>query len=688
VVLEEHLAGVTGNAAAVLHGELLHLELVYRRQHGEIPRLADYVSRFPDGELLLLVFAEAGLGETRPAHPGCPCPDRVPAAEGCAGSPVPFRHFQAQVPAREPPESPTAAFQVVLQSGNRLGNYELLEELGRGGMGVVFRARHAMLRKEVALKVLSPHLTRFPEAVARFHQEIEAAGRLEHPNLLRASDAGAADGVHYLVTELLAGENLARLTERVGPWPIAEACAATRQAALGLAHAHAAGLVHRDVKPGNLMLTADGVIKVLDLGLARLQDKPEDLRLTDGGTGMGTADYCSPEQFLDSRTADARSDLYSLGCTLFHLLAGTPPFGKHTHPSPTAKRLAHLNEPAPDVRSRRPEVPEPLAAVVAGLLAKQPEQRPASAAQVAAALEPFAAGANLLRLVQVPGAAPVPPQSEGAPCFTRDGLDVVDEKATRPEVKPKTRTSPGPKNKAVSRRRWRAGAALVLFCGLGAGLLLWGGWLPGLRLATTPGQSEPPGLSIRTFRVTHVVVRDGGKSLRRRGLFGEKSYGAWLGDGVQVEVEFSEPAYAYLLVFNPNPQADKREEVQPESERDRPPAPVRRLEFPGGFGRYELSDGPGLEVFAVVASRQPLPAYSEWARQRGEVGWQRTASVKDVVWTAEGGGLRQRIAPEDPRGQVVAPAEAGVLEGLQRKLESAPGVEAVSLVAFTVEPRP
>jgi serine/threonine protein kinase len=554
------------------------------------------------------------------------------------------------------------SFLIAPRAGDRLGNYELLKELGRGGMGVVFRARHTLLCKEVALKVLSPDRTQSPDAVARFRQEIQAAGRLEHANLLRASDAGAADGVHYLVTELLAGEDLGRLTGRLGPWPIAGACAAARQTALGLAHAHAAGLVHRDVKPGNLMLTADGVIKVLDLGLARLQGKPDDDRLTETGQGMGTADYCSPEQFLDGRNADERSDLYSLGCTLFHLLAGEPPFGKRTHATVTAKRLAHLNEPAPDVSSRRPAVPQPLAALVTRLLAKRPEERPGSAAEVAAELEPFAAGADLLGLV--PG---VSTQARSASA----GIPTVSE----------------PRNRAPSRRRLLAAAGGVLASGLGAGLLLWAGLLPGFQSARP---TEPSAL-IRTFRVTHIVVRDGGKSKKRRGPFGEKSYGAWVGDGVQVEVEFSEPAYAYLLVFNPNEQADKREEVQPESERDRPPSPVQRLEFPGGFSHYELSDGPGLEVFAVVASRQPLPAYSEWARQRGMFGWQRTDSIRDVVWAVEGGKLQQRIRPEDARavrGRVVAPAEEEVLEELRRELGSAPEVEAVSLVAFTVEPRP
>jgi hypothetical protein len=194
-------------------------------------------------------------------------------------------------------------------------------------------------------------------------------------------------------------------------------------------------------------------------------------------------------------------------------------------------------------------------------------------------------------------------------------------------------------------------------------------------------------LKIRTFRVSHIAIREGGKSRQRRGVFGEASYGAWVDDGVEVVVEFSEPAYAYLLIFNPNAKAEKREEVEPEELRDQPPSAVPRLELPGDNGHYQLNDGPGLEVFAVVASRQRLPAYAEWVRQRGDVGWQRTEAPKDVVWRGEGNPQQSHVAPYS-RTRVRTPPEQPVVKDLLRKLKSAPGVEAVSLVAFTVEPRP
>jgi urea transport system substrate-binding protein len=284
--------------------------------------------------------------------------------------------------------------------GRRLGSYQLLAQLGKGGMGMVFRARHVRLKKEFALKILSPDLARDHEAIRRFEREIEALGRLEHIHLVRASDAGVENGVPFVVMELLDGRDLAELTQQRGPWPIAEACAAVRQAALGLQHAFERGLVHRDVKPSNLWLTPDGVVKVLDLGLARLRgEEGGSAPMTAAGMWMGTPDYMAPEQIRDSRSADIRADLYSLGCTLFHLLSGEPPFGPSTHPTLWQKREAHLSEPPPNIRQRRPDVPAELAKVMARLLSKRPEDRYQTPEEAAAALAPFVENAVLARLL-------------------------------------------------------------------------------------------------------------------------------------------------------------------------------------------------------------------------------------------------------------------------------------------------
>jgi hypothetical protein len=281
----------------------------------------------------------------------------------------------------------------------QMGPYCLLEKLGQGGMGAVYRAEHIRLKRMVALKVLPPGLLQDTRAVARFRREVEAVGKLDHPNIARASDAGEASGCPFLVMELIDGVDLAKLVARVGTMSVADACEVCRQAALALQHAHEHGLVHRDIKPGNLMVTPAGVVKLLDLGLARVcGDQPVSEVLTATGVVMGTPDYMAPEQGSDPRAADIRADLYGLGCTLYRLLAGVPPFGGPGFNTLAQKLLAHALAPVPPIRDRRPEVTEGLAALLVRLLAKSPADRPATPAEVEEALRSFATGQNLAGL--------------------------------------------------------------------------------------------------------------------------------------------------------------------------------------------------------------------------------------------------------------------------------------------------
>ena len=184
---------------------------------------------------------------------------------------------------------------------------------------------------------------------------MKAAGRTNHPNVILATDAGEYQGWHYLVMELVSGTDLMRQIQRSGPMTVADACEAIRQAALGLQAIHEVGLVHRDIKPPNLMLSTDGTVKVLDLGLARLVDDSCDA-LTSAGSMGGTADYMAPEQAIDLRSATIASDLYSLGCTLYCLLAGHPPFGNGNYPSFASKLMAHSSAIVPPIATLRPEL--------------------------------------------------------------------------------------------------------------------------------------------------------------------------------------------------------------------------------------------------------------------------------------------------------------------------------------------
>lgn len=280
-----------------------------------------------------------------------------------------------------------------------LRDYQLLARLGQGGMGAVYKAVHTRLNKVVAVKLLPADRMRDPHAVARFQREMRAVGKLEHPNIVAAHDAGEADGRHYLVLEYVDGLDLAEVARRAGSLAVADACELARQAALGLDYAHHHGLIHRDIKPSNLMLTATGQVKILDLGLALLQGAPAgDGELTRLEQVMGTTDYMAPEQAGDSHGVGGSADIYSLGCTLYKLLSGVVPYGGPQFATPLKKLLAHVNAPVPNLTERRVGLPDGLAAVVERMMAKRPEERFATAADVSTALAPFAAGSDLAAL--------------------------------------------------------------------------------------------------------------------------------------------------------------------------------------------------------------------------------------------------------------------------------------------------
>ena len=268
-----------------------------------------------------------------------------------------------------------------------LGNYVLLDKIGAGGMGQVYRATHRMMDRIVAVKVLPPAVTSNRASAARFQREVWAAARLNHPNIVTAFDADCANGVHFLVMECVDGSDLADLVKKNGPFSVDQGVSLILQAAKGLKAAHAAGIVHRDIKPANLLLDKKGTVKILDMGLARIEsfgNLVPQAGLTSSGVVMGTVDYMAPEQALSIKTADARADIYSLGCSLFYLLTGQATYGGD---SLMAKLLAHREQPIPSLRAVRPGVPEDVEAVFSAMVAKKVEDRYQSMAEVIAALE-------------------------------------------------------------------------------------------------------------------------------------------------------------------------------------------------------------------------------------------------------------------------------------------------------------
>jgi eukaryotic-like serine/threonine-protein kinase len=275
-----------------------------------------------------------------------------------------------------------------LRSGNvkfTLGPYHLIDSIGRGGMGEVYKAEHSVMGRVVAVKVL-PRSKSTPESIASFHREIRTQAQLDHENLVRAYDAGHEQNVHFLVTEYVPGTNLRVLIRREGRLSMQSAASIMSQAARGLAYAHSRGLIHRDVKPGNLLVTPDGHTKVSDLGLAGYFNDPEQTDIH-GGKVVGTADYLAPEQITAPERPTPVSDIYALGCTMYYAVTGKVPY-----PGGTAREKArnHCHQLPLDPRRLNPELSDDFVEVIADMMAKKPADRIATASGVIERLAPWA----------------------------------------------------------------------------------------------------------------------------------------------------------------------------------------------------------------------------------------------------------------------------------------------------------
>ena len=391
--------------------------------------------------------------------------------------------------------TPYQANQLLQGRGQQLvlGSYILLERLGEGAMGQVFKARHRNLGRVCAVKLIRKERLESPNAVKRFQREVRAAAALSHPNIVLADDADEIDGAHLLVMEYVEGTDLARLVKEKGPLTVARACEYVRQAALGLQHAHERGLVHRDIKPHNLLLSADGqVVKILDMGIARLDaassEDDQSSTMTQTGAVMGTPDYLSPEQAINAHTADIRADIYSLGCTLYFLLAGDVPFpgGALGY-----KLVRHrMEEPAP-LEKVRPGVPPWTAQVVRKMMAKKPEDRFQTPAAVADAL---ACG---LRTGAVPSLALASEDRTLAAAPVPAAADTLDPSSSDAGREGDTATSaPYRFRRQAPARRWllysATGAASVGVAAVAVVLLLF--HLPGPNKPVRPDHDGPEGV--------------------------------------------------------------------------------------------------------------------------------------------------------------------------------------------------
>lgn len=403
--IEDYLSRTPAASRTELLRELVSIEAYHRAQRGESVSPDEYAIRFPElqgelGELLRDALAVRHTSQPAAAAMALPLPKLieqltsyglVPAAQLTSlldPTSVGARpQDSAQLLRMLIEQQVLTAYQAdELRAGRTstlvLGNYLIVDKLGQGGMGMVLKARHRRMKRVVALKVLSPAVVDSPGSLQRFQREVEAAAKLAHPNIVQAHDADEVRGTHFLVMEYVAGKDLSHTVKLRGPLPLNAALDCLLQTARGLEYAHRQGVVHRDIKPANLLLDEQGQIKILDMGLARLTGEGEVHDLTATGTVMGTVDFMAPEQAVNSRTAGAPADIYSLGCTFYFLLTARPVYGGG---SLMARMLAHRDQPIPSIKTLRPEVPVAVDELFARMVAKRPEDRFATMTEVVTA---------------------------------------------------------------------------------------------------------------------------------------------------------------------------------------------------------------------------------------------------------------------------------------------------------------
>jgi len=277
-----------------------------------------------------------------------------------------------------------------------IGKYKVLEKIGSGGMGQVFLCEHILMRRKVAIKVLPTTKAQDPAGLERFYREARAIAAVDHPNLVRAYDIDQAENLHFLVMEYVDGVSLQELVKKIGPLPVLRACHYIYGAAVGLNHVHEIGLIHRDIKPSNILVDRNGMVKILDLGLARFFHDSDELTKKYDENILGTADYLSPEQAVDSHTVDIRTDIYSLGATFYYLLTGQPPFPEGTV---TQKLIWHQTRDPKPISAFRADVPPEIIAIIDKMMRKKPQERYQTPAELMQALAPWVA-------------VPIPPPSE------------------------------------------------------------------------------------------------------------------------------------------------------------------------------------------------------------------------------------------------------------------------------------
>ena len=422
--ITSYLDEVASPSQGVILKELILLEIEHRSQQGKQPVAGDYLESFPDLDpkwLLDVIDTTRAQNETAPAedkqnthhkHPhGMSLNEyKVRLTKTGLFSERDLTELMQGLDEKQRPETAIALSDRLVQTGKltgyqahvissgedhpiQIGDYLILEPIGSGGMGTVYKAIHQRMKRIVALKVIRSDLNHVPDRLKRFEREVQTAARLSHPNVVTAYDAGEDQGIHYLICEYIDGESLTQLVRESGPLDFSDALNCILQVAQGLEYAHGRGVIHRDIKPANILVDDQGDLKILDMGLARLEQSSEDLladgsqtQLTSSQFFMGTIDYMAPEQARNTRLADHRSDIYSLGCTFYFLLTAKPVYNGET----TVERiLAHKEQPIPRLSDHDQQIPTEFDSIFEKMLAKDPDERYDSVTVLIKDLEQF-----------------------------------------------------------------------------------------------------------------------------------------------------------------------------------------------------------------------------------------------------------------------------------------------------------
>jgi serine/threonine protein kinase len=694
----------SGSDAAVALPELAALDLDYRLRAGEVLTAADYFRRFPElaqdsSAAIRLVGVEFRAANSKiPGSSEVDFRSRYPHLAGLPewskgpwiGGDAAETRFYPQ--AGDTPDErgaqkadPVAFLKTFLgppdRTGDlgRLGEYQIRGVLGAGGMGVVLTADDPRLHRTVAIKLMRPEVAAKPGAKEYFLREARSAAKVEHPRIVIIHHVGEWDGTPFLVMPLMAGRSLGMRLQNQPPLSLADKVRFVREAADGLAAAHARGLIHRDIKPDNIWLeeTAEGThVRLLDFGLAHVDDSD---RLTQSAAVVGTPNYMAPEQAA-GKGVDARADLFSLGCVLYELLSGKKPFSGE---SVSAVLRSVANDcPAP-VQELAPSLPGTLCRLTMRLLEKDPANRPTSAADLSSELRRI--------------------EHELAP-----GADTVIIESSQPT------------SIWVHVPRWILGVAGMFMIGV-IGVMLLKPEQPRLgehyfaqkELAaeksipapravsfppSPPGQEMPLAMDSKQEQLLQVMAIDVERFSTTpdgdvpQGLLGKTTFAASLGDRVQVTAKLSKPAYAYLIAFRPD---GKSELCFPEFEDVAPPL-TDHPQHPWTWPKpNELREAAGLWAFAVVASETPLPAYHEWQEQhfRETLAWKPAVSPPAaLVWRDNGltpveslsRRAEQPVLMRSAHEPLTGP-EASI-RGLTTSLRRVGQAEAVSVLGFRVEP--